>query len=449
MATGPMNKIVQQIRRAVLLQDDTGLTDGQLLKCFIDDREDAAFAVLVRRHGPMVWGVCRRVLNQDHDAEDAFQATFMVLVKKAASIKSHELLGNWLYGVANLTARKARALKMKRHAREKQMDAFPEPLAAQENRQHDLRPVLDGELSRLPEKYRIPVVLCDLEGKTRAEAARQIGCPEGTVAGRLARAREMLARRLTRRGVAVTAAVLSVSLAKGTASAAVPASAVASTVKAASLIAAGRLASEVLSAKVAMLVQGVLRAMLFTKAKFMLLLAGTVLLWGSAVVYTVSAWSGGEGSQAHQQKPANVFKKSSETKKNEANQASQPAPDDKRPQADDGQSPDGPVSGPNSDDGKPKVLPDGQRPPDGPGPHPDGPGFGPPPGKGPPPNGPGPRPPGPGQGPGRGPFPPGPGPRPPGGPEGPGGPGGKDAPPGGNHFGPPNGNDRGPGGKTY
>src|ERR1700722_5492614 len=159
MTIRPMNKVVQQIRRAVLKQDDTGLTDGQLLKYFVADKEEAAFAALVRRHGAMVWGVCRRVLSQDHDAEDAFQAVFMVLVKKAATIQSHELLGNWLYGVANLTARKARALKMKRHTRERQMDALPELQARQENRQSDLRPLLDGELSRLPEKYRIPIVL--------------------------------------------------------------------------------------------------------------------------------------------------------------------------------------------------------------------------------------------------------------------------------------------------
>src|SRR5262249_42961899 len=157
-----------QLRRAALLRDGGGMTDGQLLECFLTRRDEAAFAALVRRHGPMVLGVCRRMLHNPHDAEDAFQATFPVLGRKAATIARRELLGNWLYGVAYRTALDARAAAARRRVREKQVSEMPEPEAsASEDVWRDLRPLLDEELSRLPDKYRVPVVLCDLEGRTR------------------------------------------------------------------------------------------------------------------------------------------------------------------------------------------------------------------------------------------------------------------------------------------
>src|SRR5205807_4001838 len=127
MATSPMSGVIQHLRRAVLLRDGAGLSDGQLLEHFISRRDEAALSVLVRRHGPMVWGVCRRILRDYHDAEDAFQATFLVLVRKAASIASPELLASWLYGVARQTAPKARATTAKRMARERQGAAMAEP----------------------------------------------------------------------------------------------------------------------------------------------------------------------------------------------------------------------------------------------------------------------------------------------------------------------------------
>ena len=207
MATSQMSEVIQHLRR-VLLRDGAGLTDGQLLEDYISRRDEAAFAALVRRHGPMVWGVCRRVLRNHHDAEDAFQATFLVLVRKAASIASRELLANWLYGVAHQTALKARATAAKRKGRERQVTEMPEPAVTEQDLWRDLQPLLDEELSRLPDKYRVVIVLCDLEGKTRKEAARQLGCPEGTVAGRLARARTMLAKRLARRGLALSGGAL-------------------------------------------------------------------------------------------------------------------------------------------------------------------------------------------------------------------------------------------------
>src|SRR5262245_48803839 len=188
MAESQMNEDIRHLRRTVLLPDGAGLTDGQLLEDYISRRHEAALAALVARHGPMVWGVCRRVLGKDQDAEDAFQATFLVLVRRAASLALTTSVGNWLYGVAHQTALKARATMAKRRTRERQVTAMPEPAAAGQDPWPDLEPLLDEELSRLPEKYRSVLVLCDLEGKTRKDAALHLGCPEGTVAGRLARA---------------------------------------------------------------------------------------------------------------------------------------------------------------------------------------------------------------------------------------------------------------------
>ena len=246
MATDQMREIVQHLRRAALLQDGAGLTDGQLLGCFIEHRDEAAFATLVKRHGPMVWGVCRRILDNYHDAEDAFQATFLVLVRKAAAIVPREMIANWLYGVAHQTALKARQTAAKRKCREKQVTAMPEPAVSEQDLWHDLQPVLDHELSSLPTKYRVAVVLCDLEGKTRKEAARQLGLPEGTVASRLTRARTMLAKRLARHGLAVSGGALAVVLSQRVASACVPTSVVSSTIKAASLFAAGQTAAGII-----------------------------------------------------------------------------------------------------------------------------------------------------------------------------------------------------------
>src|SRR6476660_3622581 len=131
MAPNQMNDLIQHLRRTVLLREEAGLTDGQLLKDYISRREEAALAALVRRHAPMVWGVCRRVLGNYHDAEDAFQATFLVLVRRAASIASRELLANWLYGVSHQTALKARATAAKRGAREKQVTEMPDPVTTE------------------------------------------------------------------------------------------------------------------------------------------------------------------------------------------------------------------------------------------------------------------------------------------------------------------------------
>ncbi len=267
MTTGPLSGVLRHLRGAALPQDGGPMTDGQLLEGFITRRDEAAFQALVRRHGPMVLGVCRRVLHHAQDAEDAFQAAFLVLARKANAIGRRELVGNWLYGVAYRAALEVKAAR--RRVRERQVSAMPEPEAvARAEVWPDLRPVLDQELNRLPDKYRVAVVLCDLEGRTRREVARQLGVPEGTLSGRLTTGRRMLAGRLTRHGFALSSGALAAVLSPGAASAGVPAPLLISTVKAAMRVAAGPAAATgVISAKVAALTEGVLKAMLLMKLK--------------------------------------------------------------------------------------------------------------------------------------------------------------------------------------
>ncbi len=260
-----------------------GLSDGQLVERYVDRREEAVFEAIVHRHGPMVWGVCRRVLRDHHDAEDAFQATFLVLARKASSIVPRQMVGNWLHGVAYQTAVKARATTFKRRGRERQVPKMPESEVAPQETWDDILPLLDQELSRLPEKYRVPIVLCELEGKSHREAAEQLGWPIGTVSGRLSRARSMLAKRMARHGFMLSGGTLAVLLSQNSASASVPVSLIASTTKAATVFAAGQAAaSVVVSAKVAALTEGVLKAMLMTKLKFTTAMLVAVVALGAA-----------------------------------------------------------------------------------------------------------------------------------------------------------------------
>jgi RNA polymerase sigma factor (sigma-70 family) len=267
MATSQLSEVVQHLRRAVLLRDGAGLTDAQLLEDFLSRRDAASLAALVSRHGPMVWGVCRRILRNHHDAEDAFQATFLVLVRKVSSIAVPEQLANWLYGVAHQTSLKARASAARRRTRERQVNQMPEPAATEPDLWHDLQPLLDQELSRLPDKYRVAIVLCDLEGRTRREVARELGVPEGTLAARLARGRVILAKRLARHGLAVSGGALGMMLSQNAASAVVPTWLASSTIETVTLFAAGRAAVGLFSAGVIALTEGVLRTMLLSKLK--------------------------------------------------------------------------------------------------------------------------------------------------------------------------------------
>jgi RNA polymerase sigma factor (sigma-70 family) len=289
MRTSPTNSLLDHLRRAMLPPDGAGLGDGELLGRFIERHDEMAFAVLVNRHGPMVWGVCRRLLHQ-HDAEDAFQATFLVLARKAASIRSKEMVGNWLYGVAHQTALHARRTAARRRTREVQVTTMPDFEAVGPDPWADIQPLLDEELSRLPDIYREVIVLCDLEGRTRKEVAGHLGVPEGTVAARVARARARLAKRLAQRGVALSGGVLAAVLAQQAASAGVPKSVVVSTIKAASLLAAAKAAATgAISVKVAALTKGVMKAMLFNKLKLMMaVFLASVFIGGVGVAYVYS-----------------------------------------------------------------------------------------------------------------------------------------------------------------
>jgi RNA polymerase sigma factor (sigma-70 family) len=297
MAASPMKSVIEQVRRAVLFSDGAGLGDGELLGCFVETRDQGAFAALVKRHGPMVWGVCRRLLSH-HDAEDAFQATFLVLVRKAASVRPREMVGNWLFGVAHQTALQARRTAARRAAREVQVTVMPDAKAIPQDHWHDVQPILDRELSRLPDIYRAVIVLCDLEGRTRKEVAGQLGVPEGTVAGRLVRARVLLARRLTRSGVVFSGAALATVLADQAASANVPVSVVDSTITAANLVSTGTVAgTAVISGKVAALTEGVLKAMLMSKLKtaVAIVLVLSFLAMGATVLsYRTASARGGQ-----------------------------------------------------------------------------------------------------------------------------------------------------------
>jgi RNA polymerase sigma-70 factor (ECF subfamily) len=253
--------------RGALAGDGAGRTDAQLLGSFIEQRDDAAFAALVKRHGPMVWGVCRRLLPP-HDAEDAFQATFLVLVCKAMSVVPRERVSNWLYGVARQTALYARRTAVRRNRREKQVANLPERGVAEDDLWRDLPPLFDEELSRLPDKFRTVIVLCDLEGKTRKEAARQLGLRDGSVASRLARARAKLAKQLTRRGVELSGGSLAALLTLNQASPAMPYPVAQCTIKAAATLTAGQTAGmAVIPSRVAALMKGVLKLMLLSKIK--------------------------------------------------------------------------------------------------------------------------------------------------------------------------------------
>ena len=172
------------------------VSDGQLLDRFLDRRDEGAeeaFAMLVRRHGQMVFGVCRRVLSNTHAAEDAFQTTFLVLARKAATITRRETVANWLYGVALRTAKDARARARRQRAREEHVNALRVIHAPGEDPTEDLRLIIDEELARLPARLRAPVLLCELGTLSRQEAAKRLGIPEGTLSSRLARAKNLLA----------------------------------------------------------------------------------------------------------------------------------------------------------------------------------------------------------------------------------------------------------------
>jgi RNA polymerase sigma factor (sigma-70 family) len=260
MPEGSLPALVQYLRKVVAPRG-SGLTDSQLLERFIATRDESAFELLVWRHGAMVMQTCRRLLDHHQDAEDAFQATFLALARKAGSVCRREAVGGWLYRVAYRTALRARATERRRPL-PLEVD-WPAPAAADAEWQ-SLRAVLDAEVNRLPAKYRTAFVLCCLEGQTNEQAARQLGCPKGTILSRLSRARMLLRSRLMRRGVTLSAGGLLLLLARE-ASAAAPRHLVPATVHTAKLFAIGTAAACALSPRIVALTEGVLQAMWMTK----------------------------------------------------------------------------------------------------------------------------------------------------------------------------------------
>lgn len=286
-----------------LVQVATGpradLSNEELLDRFVARADEAAFEALVRRLGPMVLGVCRRVLCDAHDAEDAFQATFLVLVRKAGSLRNRDALGPWLYGVAYRTALNSRAARSFRRERQREVldvvanDSMPEFVW------DDLRPVLDEEVNRLPEKYRTPFVLYHLQGLGYEEIERRLGSPRGTVATRLARARTRLQNALSRRGVSMPAGALATLLA-GNAAQALPAALVSATVKAASAFALAPVVGGAVTASVAALAKGVLKAMTLAKVKGIAIWLFTVGLIVGAGTLAIRAVALAESTAAAQ-----------------------------------------------------------------------------------------------------------------------------------------------------
>jgi RNA polymerase sigma factor (sigma-70 family) len=303
--TTNLSKVVKHLHH--LLSPPGGeRTDGELLARFVATRDEASFEALMRRHGPMVLAVCRRLLGHVQDAEDCFQATFMVLARKAATVKS-DSVGSWLYAVAYRTSLEARAINARRRTREKQVQDMPHPEVMPPESQ-DWRPRLDRELNRLPEKYRAAIVACDLEGRSRKEAARSLGLAEGTLSSRLARGRRLLAKRLAPYGLPLSGVALASVLVECAASASVPAALVCSTTKAALLAAAGDFAAA--SASSAILMKGVLKSMFLTKLKTMIGAVMIVTVLGaSGLVYRASGLSASPAEKQSDGKPVSELER--------------------------------------------------------------------------------------------------------------------------------------------
>jgi RNA polymerase sigma factor (sigma-70 family) len=280
--------------RAFTARPDAGdPSDGELLGRFVRLRDEAAFEMLVWRHGKMVWNLCRRLLRHPQDAEDAFQATFLALVRKGDAIRQHQSLSSWLYKVAYRVALRARAEAGRRGPQLGEPTDLP-AVDLDETIWRDLKPVLDAEIDHLPEKYRAAVILCYLEGHSTAEAAALLGCPKGTVLSRLAWARQRLQQRLTRRGLTLSLAALAAGLVECL-RAAPPPGLVSTTRSAAVAFAAGgSTVGGVVSARAVRLMEGVLRTMYYSKLKMIVLLVAMAVLAGAGL----GRWALGPGTAA-------------------------------------------------------------------------------------------------------------------------------------------------------
>jgi RNA polymerase sigma factor (sigma-70 family) len=288
MAHGQKSCVLQHLRRLVAARAAEGLSDRELLDQFVAKRDEAAFAALVERHGAMVLGVCRRVLRHVHNAEDACQAAFLVLARKAASIRKRDSLASWLHGVAYHVATNLKRDLARRFRREVKLTALAAPQAPAYPTWREVQAALDDELRKLPGRYQAPLVLCYLEGKSRDQAAEQLGWSPGTLRGRLERARERLRRRLTRRGITLSSILFAYALAESSPSAAMPPALAVATLKAAMFMSAGQSAATAIAAGgAALLAQQTVRAMFLARVKTAL-----------AILFVASIFSLGLGASA-------------------------------------------------------------------------------------------------------------------------------------------------------
>ena len=292
MATAALAGVLQHLRTLAHAKAYEESSDRQLLELFLAEQEEAAFVALLRRHGPMVLQVCRRIQSSSHDAEDVFQATFLLLARKAGSIRKPESLASWLHGVAHRLALEAKAQATRRQTYEREAAQMRSTSNSSVETGQELQGTLDEALRQVPEKYRVPLLLRYLEGKSQEEVARQLSCPVGTVRSRLARGRERLKEVLERQGVHLSAAALTAGLAGSAASAAVPPLLVHATARAALAYAAGKAAAVLVSARAAALVKGGLKAMFTLKLKVataVILATGALGLGAGALIPSMSA----------------------------------------------------------------------------------------------------------------------------------------------------------------
>jgi RNA polymerase sigma factor (sigma-70 family) len=300
MIRGRLSPILRHLRRVIPPRDGDGTADAHLLERFVHQKDEAAFELLLWRHGPMVWSLCQRVLQDFHEAEDAFQATMLVLARKGGSINKQLSLASWLYKVAFRITLRARAASSRRTKFERHVERWPACAAPERQNGHsDLRPLIDEGLHSLPEKYRAPVVLCYLQNKTNEEAARLLHWPVGTVKTRLAKAREMLGRWLRRRGVVLSTAGVVSFFGTPTSRAAMPAGVFSATLKAAMLVSAGSLGAAAISVRSFVLMEGALKAMFWTKVKIATALIVFAGVAGSGIGLSYfRSWGAGENEKS-------------------------------------------------------------------------------------------------------------------------------------------------------
>jgi RNA polymerase sigma factor (sigma-70 family) len=320
MNDGQMGAVIRHLQNAAVGTD--GATDEHLLQRFAHHRDGLAFAVLVERHGPMVLGVCRRILRDLQDADDAFQATFLILVHKTSSITRPQALASWLYHTALRTALRAKTRRDHRRNQESVLDDLPAAEATEDLAWHELRPALDEEVSRLPRKYRDAIVSCYFQEKTYAEAAKNLGLAAGTVSSRLARARDILRKRLLHRGLTLSAGLIITLLSRAALAAAVSSTLRETTTAAAVRLVTGQATlAAATTSSVSILTREVIRTMYWTKLKFGALVVLGAVCTGAAALCHNRIAGGQDGPSPAEAAASNAAFKDS--KKN-ANGATDP-----------------------------------------------------------------------------------------------------------------------------